>query len=58
MDLNQLLFHHQVALMRENGSGAGQSGVVDHYARKIETLRIKMGLSAHIDAQPAPARPS
>lgn len=58
MDLNQLLFHHQVALMRGNDPGAAQSDVVDHYARKIETLRIKMGLSAYVDAQLAAARPA
>lgn len=52
MDLNQLLFHHQIALMRD----ASESGVVQfgsrfdmasHYRRRIIRLRREMGVARY-----------
>lgn len=45
MDLNQLLYHHQIALIRANETTPACSGLVDHYARKIRDLRGEMGLT-------------
>lgn len=44
MDLNQLLYHHQVALIREGTSALPASGLIEHYARKVRELRLEMGL--------------
>ncbi|MDE8652993.1 hypothetical protein [Novosphingobium album (ex Liu et al. 2023)] len=49
MDLNQLLHHHQVALMRDAGlsflPALGSSfDIVSHYARRITKLRDDMGV--------------
>lgn len=44
MDLNQLLYHHQIALMQGGSSPAPGANLSDHYARKIRDLRSKLGL--------------
>lgn len=44
MDLNQLLYHHQIALMQGGSSSSRGKSLVDHYARKIRELRGDMGL--------------
>ena len=49
MDLNQLLFHHQVALIREtariaNVPACSRFDMVVHYARRIGRLRHEMGV--------------
>ena len=50
MDLNQLLFHHQVALIRSDASNAGaplgsRFDMVSHYEKRIARLRQDMGTS-------------
>jgi hypothetical protein len=44
-DLNQPLFHHQVALIRANADAQSTGGLVEHDTRKIHDLRGQMGLS-------------
>jgi len=53
MDLNQLLFHHQVALIRSGAPGTARSGpvpasphfdLVAHYGKRIGRLRREMGV--------------
>lgn len=44
MDLNQLLYHHQIALMQGVPSPAPGASLSDHYARKIRDLRSELGL--------------
>ncbi|MFA7597228.1 MAG: hypothetical protein WCY92_12825 [Novosphingobium sp.] len=52
MDLNQLLYHHQVALLEElrsvpaNGS---RFDLVQHYAKRIREYRRNIGLSRELD---------
>lgn len=45
MDLNQLLFHHQVALMGANESVPGdhRHALARHYASRINSLQAKLG---------------
>ena len=62
MDLNQLLFHHQVALIhhaRGVPSDAARS-LAGHYARRIGQVRQKLGLAPWLlagDAKPLGASP-
>lgn len=46
MDLNQLLFHHQVALIRDSepGSADDAQSLASHYAGRIDTLRHELGV--------------
>ena len=44
MDLNQLLYNHQIALMRENSLPTLPSSLVDHYTREIRCYRRETGL--------------
>lgn len=44
MDLNQLLYHHQLALMQGGSSASPRTDLSDHYARKIRELRRELGL--------------
>lgn len=52
MDLNQLLYHHQVALLEElrsipaNGS---RFDLVRHYAKRIRAYRRNIGLGCELD---------
>ena len=46
MDLNQLLYHHQLAAMCAAGQrdcDPGDTSLVDHYARRISELRAAHG---------------
>jgi hypothetical protein len=58
MDLNQLLFHHQVALIRDTarnlGPAASRFDLAGYYERRIGRLRREMGVLAY----PAPLLPS
>jgi len=49
MDLNELLYHHQRALMSAAGRPplccGSQFDLVHHYAERIRRLRIRMGVS-------------
>lgn len=53
MDLNQLLFHHQIALMQYSAQDSGRSRVgprfdmVRHYETRIARLRKDMGVLAY-----------
>lgn len=52
MDLNQLLFHHQVALIRDSAPAAevpapSRFNLVMHYARRIGRLRREMGVALY-----------
>lgn len=52
MDLNQLLFQHQIALMRREGSHGGvpfgsRFDMISHYERRIARLRNDMGTSQY-----------
>ena len=44
MDLNQLLYHHQIALMNQRRSPLSASSLVEHYARRLRRYRAEMGL--------------
>lgn len=49
MDLNQLLFQHQIALMRSDASSVhapfgSHFDMVSHYERRIARLRRDMGV--------------
>lgn len=48
MDLNRLLYHHQVSLMNAgpvaSSEGPGASGLVRHYQTRIDRLRDEMGV--------------
>lgn len=54
MDLNQLLFHHQVALIRKSrgavaamAPASSRFDLVQHYEHRIGRLRRKMGVIAY-----------
>jgi len=52
MDLNQLLYHQQVALMNAAISGrdlhcGSRFDMVKHYERRIRALRHKLGVSQY-----------
>ncbi|WP_394658532.1 hypothetical protein [uncultured Novosphingobium sp.] len=50
MDLNQLLFQHQVAVMRtpdRAAFGASIFDLVGHYERRIARLRRSMGVAQY-----------
>lgn len=57
MDLNQLLFHHQIALIKYSSCGIEDSSdvepngsrfdLVTHYARRIARLREEMGVTVY-----------
>ena len=44
MDLNQLLYHHQLALMNERRSPLSATSLVEHYARRLRRYRAERGL--------------
>ncbi|WP_155805975.1 hypothetical protein [Erythrobacter litoralis] len=45
MDLNQLFYHHQLALMSAGVVSPDNTSLVDHYARKIRNYRRDSGLA-------------
>ncbi|MCJ2181032.1 hypothetical protein [Novosphingobium album (ex Hu et al. 2023)] len=53
MDLNQLLFHHQLALIQldtpdvQTGKRQRQFDLVRHYEKRITRLREEMGVSRY-----------
>ncbi|BEV01056.1 hypothetical protein [Novosphingobium olei] len=51
MDLNHLLFQHQVAVLRASGSNEAGCGsrfdLVRHYQVRIDRLRHHLGASAY-----------
>lgn len=51
MDLNQLLFQHQSAILREAQSAPSTTGsmfdMVGHYKLRIDRLRRNLGVSAY-----------
>lgn len=51
MDLNELLFHHQLALIGEAGDRSqGQAprrSLVRHYADRLSRLRQELGVPAY-----------
>lgn len=57
MDLNQLLFHHQIALIKYSSIGIEDSSHLDpsgshfdlvaHYAKRITRLREEMGVTVY-----------
>lgn len=52
MDLNQLLYHHQIALIHASKHGAADDGsshfdMVKYYAKRIRAYRNKRGLSEY-----------
>jgi len=52
MDLNQLIYHHQVALIRavqarSLGAPKSRFDLVAHYARNIRAYRRKHGLTQY-----------
>jgi hypothetical protein len=53
MDLNQLLYHHQIALIRFSSDAAGdlergsKLDLVRHYETRIARLRQDMGVAAY-----------
>ncbi|TCM33701.1 hypothetical protein ACLIMP_23230 [Novosphingobium aerophilum] len=53
MDLNQLLFHHQIAVMRGHPGEAPSRGsrfdIVAHYERRIARLRRETGTTPYPD---------
>ena len=49
MDLNQLLYHHQIAIMRAAGQCASDPGatcLVDHYRRRVRDNFVAAGAPA------------
>lgn len=62
MDMNQLFYHHQMALIeadraKRNGVGAGaaHSDLSHHYAKRIDEYRAQRGLTAYFpDPEAAP----
>lgn len=59
MDLNQLLFHHQVALIRDSdpGTADGDDSLAGHYAGRIDSLRHELGVMPWRLVTTADARP-
>ncbi len=52
MDLNTLLFQHQVAILRACALGrdtASHFDLVHHYKRRIDRLRQSLGVTAYPD---------
>lgn len=51
VDLNHLLYHHQLSLIRAEGQpaacSAGAFGLVRHYQTRIDRLRDLMGVSRY-----------
>lgn len=52
MDLNQLLFHHQIALIREDlrkpsASSGSRFDLAAYYERRIHRLRREMGAAQY-----------
>ncbi|WP_404479718.1 hypothetical protein [Novosphingobium sp. BL-52-GroH] len=52
MDLNQLLYHHQLALMRytanrDEAPAPSRFDLVTHYERRISRLRREMGVTPY-----------
>ncbi|MCH7629948.1 MAG: hypothetical protein IH997_14750 [Proteobacteria bacterium] len=58
MDLNHLLFQHQVAVLRASaprgGDTAARFALVRHYKSRIDRLRGSLGVSAYPDWCAAP----
>lgn len=62
MDLNQLLYHHQVALIHTGrqkvpDGGRSQFDLVRHYANRIRLYRIERGLSQYPSEKPGDPPP-
>lgn len=56
MDLNQLLYHHQLALIRHSAHpcelpSPSRFDLVTHYERRIDRLRHEMGVPSYPVAQ-------
>jgi transposase-like protein len=53
MDLNHLLYHHQLSIMQAASlpavSRAGAYRLVKHYQTRIDRLRHQMGVSSYPD---------
>lgn len=53
MDLNHLLFQHQVAVLRatapRHGEGPARFDLVRHYKSRIDRLRRNLGATAYPD---------
>jgi hypothetical protein len=48
MDLNELLFHHQIALIGEaedQSAGRERLNLVAHYAGRLQELQSRLGVS-------------
>lgn len=61
MDMNQLFYHHQMAVMtidraRREGTPLANFDLPDHYARRIDDYRARRGMAAYFVAPPARAR--
>jgi hypothetical protein len=60
MDMNQLFYHHQMALIeadraKRDGAGAAHSDLSHHYAKRIDEYRAQRGLTAYFpDTDAAP----
>ena len=57
MDLNQLLYHHQIALIHASQQnvphgGSSQFDLVRHYAKRIRVYRSEHGLSQYPSDKP------
>ena len=50
MDLNELLFHHQVALIGAS-EPSHRPDAVAHYSRLLEALRQRLGVAPYPAAQ-------
>lgn len=50
MDMNELFYHHQIALMDAahlRGSQRNGGGLVAHYAKRIRAYRARLGLNPY-----------
>lgn len=52
MDMNQLFYHHQMALMERAAAGRKDRKIANfdlpcHYAKRIEEYRARRGLGAY-----------
>ncbi|MGH6786322.1 MAG: hypothetical protein ACREBO_05785 [Novosphingobium sp.] len=51
MDLNELLFRHQVALIRAGQAAASRCNPVAHYAGLLRELRARLGVATYAGAR-------
>ena len=64
MDMNELFYHHQMALMARSqplgrGASARHAGfdLSGHYAQRIDAYRAKRGMRQYFGALPHPETP-